>query len=227
MRIGAYHSHLNGWEWLKVRRPGIWEEIQGVISRIDAEAARTKESREKRMLGKMLYSPDDLNARFKQEFNAAGWHESITYYWLTNDYELIRQTVGLSAAEQKAEIEAAGKTPISSYNQTDFVKDRVAIEVQLGKYAFIAYDLFVKHMAFFVGNKIDLGVEILATKVMQSEMSSGPGYYESALYSIARQGRGVPAVPLILVGVEAETSPTLRQLEAAQGMVADDSEIVE
>jgi hypothetical protein len=32
--------------------------------------------------------------------------------------------------------------------------------------------------------------------VMQSEMSSGPGYYEGALYDLARQGRGVPYVPI-------------------------------
>jgi hypothetical protein len=44
-------------------------------------------------------------------------------------------------------IEAAGKRPIYSYNQTDFVKNRVAVEVQMGKYSFIAYDLFVKHLA--------------------------------------------------------------------------------
>jgi hypothetical protein len=88
-----------------------------------------------------------------------------------------------------------------SFNQTDFVKERVAVEVQFGKYSFVAYDLFVKHMAFFVGNTIDLGVEILAMKEMQQHMSSGPGYYEGELYNVIRQGRGVPAVPLILIGV--------------------------
>ena len=54
--------------------------------------------------------------------------------------------------EQKKEIEATGEIPIYSYNQTDFVKDRVAIEVQFGKYSFVAYDLFVKHLAFYVGD---------------------------------------------------------------------------
>ena len=82
------------------------------------------------------------------------------------------------------------------------MKRRVAVEVQFGKYSFIAYDLFVKHLAFYVGNAIDVGVEILPMKAMQEHMSSGPGYYESALYDVARQGRGVPAVPLVLVGVE-------------------------
>ena len=103
--------------------------------------------------------------------------------------------------DQKVEIEAAGKKPIFSYNQTDFVKRRVAVEVQFGKYSFIAYDLFVKHLAFYVGNEIDVGIEILPMKEMQEQMSSGPGYYEGALYDVARQGRGVPAVPLVLVGV--------------------------
>jgi len=36
---------------------------------------------------------------------------------------------------------------------------------------------------------------------MQEQMSSGVGYYESALYDLVRQGRGVPAVPLVLVGL--------------------------
>ena len=34
---------------------------------------------------------------------------------------------------------------------------RVAVEIQFGKYSFIAYDLFVKHMAFYVGDAIDVG----------------------------------------------------------------------
>jgi hypothetical protein len=93
------------------------------------------------------------------------------------------------------------RRPIFSYNQTYFVKKRVAVEIQFGKYSFIAYDLFVRHMAFYVGDAIDVGVEILPMKSMQEQMSSGPGYYEGALYDVVRQGRGVPAVPLVLVGI--------------------------
>ncbi len=153
------------------------------------------------MRGKRLYAPKRLNKRFKSEFRKASWEESRTNYWVTDDYELIRKTLHLSAREQKDEIIAAGHRAISSYNQTDFVKNRVAVELQFGKYSFIAYDLFVKHLAFFVGNAIDVGIEILPMKSMQQEMSSGPGYYEGALYDMARQGRGVPAVPLVLAGV--------------------------
>ena len=73
--------------------------------------------------------------------------------------------------------------------------------MQFGKYSFVAYDLFVKHMAFYVGDLIDVGVEILPVKELQQEMSSGIAYYEGELYNLIRQGRGVPAVPLVLVGL--------------------------
>jgi hypothetical protein len=81
------------------------------------------------------------------------------------------------------------------------VKDRIAVEVQFGKYAFVAYDLFVKHMAFYIGNQIDLGIEILPMKSLASEMSSGVAYYEGEVYNVIRQGRNTPAVPLIILGV--------------------------
>lgn len=104
--------------------------------------------------------------------------------------------------EQRKEIEAANEQAIYSYNQTDFVKNRVAVEVQFGKYPFVAYDLFVKHLAFYVSDHIDVGVEILPMKSLQSQMSSGIAYYEGELYNVVRHGRGVPSVPLVLVGIE-------------------------
>ena len=137
----------------------------------------------------------------KAAFEALGWTERRTSYWVTGDAKLIRKTMHMPQDQQKKEIEAAGVTPIYSYNQTDFEKERVAVEVQFGKYSYVAFDLFVKHMAFFVGDIIDVGVEILPAKELQAHMSSGPSYYERELYNLIREGRGVPAVPLVLVGV--------------------------
>lgn len=201
MRIVALHSHLNGHEWLLVHEKAIWKEVEATIQAVDASKYMTKVSKEKTKRGKNVYAPIEINKAFGKLLNKAGWKESRTSYWVTDDYKLIRRAMLLPIDEQKAEIEQAGKKPIFSYNQTDFVKDRVAVEVQFGKYSFIAYDLFIKHLAFYVGDKIDVGIEILPMKEMQQKMSSGPGYYEGTLYDIARQGRGVPAVPLVIVGV--------------------------
>jgi len=200
MKIGALYSHLNGHEWLLVHERSVWAEIEQTIRKIDASKYRTKVSKEKTMPGKLLFSPKELNKAFARHLGKT-WTESRTNYWVTDDFELIRQTMSIPPDQQRRRIEEAGRNAIFSYNQTDFVKRRVALEVQFGKYSFIAYDLFVKHLAFYVGNTVDVGVEILPMKEMQAQMSSGPGYYEGALYDIARQGRGVPAVPLVLVGV--------------------------
>ena len=143
-----------------------------------------------------------MNAEYKELLISKGWEESRVNYWVTKSENLVRKTLSLSPEEQKKLIEDSGETPIFSYNQTDFVKNRVALEVQFGKYAFVAYDLFVKHLAFFIGDKIDVGIEILPMKSLQSQMSSGVPYYEGEFYNVVRQGRGVPAVPLVLVGIE-------------------------
>lgn len=207
MRIANFYSHQNGLEFLQVHHPELWGEIQQVVEALDGEACRTKISKEKRMLGQALYSPIDMNKAMHESFSALGWKEQRTSYWVTDTAALIRKTLQLLPEQQKAEIEAAGRQAIFSYNQTDFVKQRVAVEVQFGKYAFVAYDLFVKHMAFYVGDVIDVGVEILPMKSLQSCMSSGIAYYEGELYNLIREGRGVPAVPLVLIGVEADKQP--------------------
>ncbi|MCY3017826.1 MAG: BglII/BstYI family type II restriction endonuclease [Planctomycetota bacterium] len=203
MRIAETYSHLNGLEFLLVHKPTLWKEIQTVVSAVDAQKCKTKVSKEKTMKGELLFSPIEMNATFKRLLREKSWEESRVSYWVTRSEKLIRKTLTMPAAEQKKEIECAGEKPIFSYNQTDFVKDRVAVEVQFGKYAFVAYDLFVKHLAFYVGDHIDLGIEILPMKSLQSQMSSGVAYYEGEFYNVVRQGRGVPAVPLIIIGLEA------------------------
>ncbi|MFA4838920.1 MAG: BglII/BstYI family type II restriction endonuclease [Candidatus Neomarinimicrobiota bacterium] len=201
MKIVETYSHLNGLEFLIVHKPALWEEIKNVIALVDAEICKTKVSKEKTMKGKLLYSPIDMNGAFTRLLHGNNWQESRVSYWVTKDEKLIRKTLTMPASEQKKEIQSVGETPIFSYNQTDFVKERVAVEVQFGKYSFVAYDLFVKHLAFYIGDHIDVGIEILPMKILQSQMSSGVAYYEGELYNIIRQGRGVPAVPLIIIGI--------------------------
>ncbi|HEY3778084.1 MAG TPA: BglII/BstYI family type II restriction endonuclease [Rhizomicrobium sp.] len=201
MKIATCYSHLNGLEYLQVHKRGLLSEIQKVVRDADASVCRTKVSKEVRTKDRMLYSPIAMNKAVREGFRKHKWRESRTSYWVTSDAKLIRRTMQMSTEQQKKEIEAAGLKPIFSYNQTDFVKERIAVEVQFGKYAFVAYDLFVKHMAFFVGDIIDVGIEILPMKELQQHMSSGVAYYESELYNLIREGRGIPAVPLILFGV--------------------------
>lgn len=201
MRIAAKYSHMNGEEFLLVHKPKLWQEVQDVIASVDAEACRTKVSKEITKRGRQLYSPIDMNKAFKEGLERFGWKSERRNFWVTQDEQLLRDTLHMLPEEQKEAIKSAGLEPILSYNQTDFVKSKVAVEVQFGKYAFVAHDLFVKHLSFFVSNVIDVGIEILPMKELETQMSSGVPYFERDLLNILRQGRGVPAVPLVLVGV--------------------------
>lgn len=202
MKIVKTHSHLNGEEYLLVHKPKLLDEIKNTIESIDAENFKTKISKEKGMKGTKLYSPRDLNKEFKNILNEKGWYEDRYSYYISTDYNLVEETKGLDSKQQKEFLIKNGvEDPIYSYKQTDFVKDNVAIEVQFGKYSFVAYDLFVKHLLFYSGGKIDVGIEILPMKSMQQDMSSGPSYFEGEVYNILRHGRTSPPVPLLIIGI--------------------------
>ena len=142
MRLVSKYSHLNGEEYLLVHRPNLWEEVCEVIAEVDAESCKTKVSKEKTMPRKVLYSPPDMNKAFKKGFEARGWKERRNTFWVADDAKLLRSIYTHAPEEQKKAIEQAGLKPIMSYNQTDFLKDRVVVEIQFGKYSFVAHDIF-------------------------------------------------------------------------------------
>lgn len=205
MKIAQKYSHLNGEEYLIVHHKQLYKEITDTIQSIDASTFMTKESKEKTMSGKMLYNPIELNKTFNEKFNSLGWKESRYQYYITTDQRILPELIMLPYNKQKEFLISKGVTePISSYKQTDFVKDQIAVEVQFGKYAFVAFDLFVKHLLFYSGGVINLGIEVLPTKRMQSQISSGVAYYEGEVYNVLRHGRNNPPVPLLILGIEPE-----------------------
>jgi len=208
MRIVETYSHLNGEEYLLVKGQDAYNEIKEIVDQVDATKCMTKKSREKTMKGKRLYSPRALNKEFKKLFAMRGWSESRYNYFVTNNRKYMDEMLGLPLKEQKGYLVSRGVAdPIKSYKQTDFVKNRVAVEVQFGKYAFVAYDLFVKHLLFYSGDVINVGVEILPMKAMAADpsggrlLSTGVAYFEGEVYNILRHGRGSPAVPLLIIGI--------------------------
>ena len=204
MKITAKYSHLNGFEWLQHHHSGLWDEIEEAIGAVDALACKTKISKEKTMVGKQLFAPKEMNKRIKEELQSRGWHNPDRYdFLLTDDAELTAKMIDerMPLKEQKAFLEARGKEYHAGFTEADFFKDRVSIEVQFGKYSFVQYDMFVKHAADYMHDRIDLGIEIVPMKSLEREMSSGPSNYERNLHEILRQGRIFPPVPLVLVGI--------------------------
>ena len=197
-----YYSHLNGLEFLIVHKPKLWQEILKVIEKVDSSTTLTKISSEKTKKGKLLYSPSALNSLFKDEFTKLNWQEMRTHYYVNEDLQTTKNIVAIRDERlQRQNIENAGFTAYRTYNQVDFVKERVAVEVQFGKYFAVQYDLHVKHTFFYERGDIDVGVEIIPMHDLMKEMSSGVAWYENELTNIVREGRSNPSVPIILIGV--------------------------
>lgn len=203
MNIKQIYSHLNGVEFLMVHRTALWDEIQTAIKDVNACKAFDKISKEKTMKGKTLYSPANLNKLFKDEFSKNNWSETRTAYFVNEDLQTTRETVDIRDKKlQKQTIINKGFEAFGTYNQVDFVKDRVAIEVQFGKYFSVQYDLHVKHTFFYERGDIDVGVEIIPMHSLMSQMSTGVAWYENELTNIVREGRSNPSVPIVLIGIE-------------------------
>ena len=92
MKVVYEYSHLGGSEILKVHYPQIENEIYTIISKI--KATRTKKSKEKTMMGKMLFSPKDMNQQFKVAFAEQGFSEMRDTYTISipdNDIQPLKQ----------------------------------------------------------------------------------------------------------------------------------------
>ena len=180
MKIVYEYSHLGGSEILQVRYPEIDRQIKEVIEGIK-DLKKLKRSEEKTMRGTLLYAPKDLNRRFAEAFHRLGFKE-------------IRDTYTIQLPNYQTSIAGA-------FKQVDFVKERVLVEAQFGKYAFMFYDM-AKFQYFFNENKADVGVEIVPCHAMHKQMSTGVSYGEQLVYDIERLKRHFPAVPVKIILID-------------------------
>jgi Restriction endonuclease BglII len=187
MRLAARYSFKYGYEEVSTRYPDLLAEVVGAIRSIDATATRTKVSSEKTMPGQVLYSPVALNAAFKQQLYPRGWKnlkvpcDYPTEYYL-EDY--------------------AHETPIKgAFRDMDFVKERLGVEVQLGKYAFMVYNVCAKMTIFHNLDFIDCGIEIVPVKSLALEMSSGVSYFEQFVWDLSKRGVADIDIPVLILGV--------------------------
>ena len=179
MKIVFEYSHLGGAEIPAHRYPHLLNEIYDVIQSVKPQ--KTKVSREKTKEGQLLYSPSEINKQFKQLFEEKGVTEIREYFDIA--------IPGLPYVIRR------------SFKQIDFVKNDVFVEVQLGKYAFMFYDL-AKFQYFFNENKLEVAVEIVPSHTLHKNMSSGVSYGEQLIFDIERLKRHFPAVPIQIILID-------------------------
>lgn len=193
MIIAGRYSFNGGEEALRARYPDLLDEIELIISELDSVLYKTKRSTEKTMAGRMLYSPRALNVAFKERFTQFGWanHKVLC------DYPTIYYTEGYTPK----------KTTVGAYRDMDFVKRKLGVEVQFGKYAFMVYNVCAKMTIFRNRGIIDTGVEIVPIKQFADEMSTGVSYFEQFVWDLQERGVADIDVPVLILGIDSDPLP--------------------
>lgn len=189
MIIAGVYSFKRGKETIEADFAAELDEVKHIITAVDAELCRTKTSEEKTMPGRMLYSPKALNQVYTAEFAARRWTNERVW------------------CDYPAEFYVDGYEPSTSmrgaFREMDFVKNKVGVEVQFGKYAFMVYNVCAKMTIFHNLGKIDVGIEIVPIKDLAAEMSTGVSYFEQIVWDLQQRGVADIDIPVLILGVAA------------------------
>lgn len=189
MKIAGVYSFNGGKETIDAKFSAELREVAQVIAAVDSARHRIKTSREKTMPGKMLYSPRALNKAFRAEFEARDWHK----HKVRCDYPTGYYVSGhVSPVLSK-----------DAFREMDFVKNRIGVEVQFGKYAFMVYNVCAKMTIFHRMNAIDVGIEIVALKAFVDDMSTGVSHFEQFVWDLEHRGIADIDIPVLILGVVA------------------------
>jgi Restriction endonuclease BglII len=188
MIIAGVYSFNKGKEIIEKKYPELLKEISTVIDNIDAKKHINKESKEKTMPGKMLYSPISLNKAFKREFKKYDW-ESLR---VKCDYPTEYYTSGYNP----------NATTRGAYREIDFIKEKLGVEVQFGKYAFMVYNVAAKMTIFHNLGHINMGVEIVPIKQFAKNMSTGVSYFEQFVWDLDHRGVADIDIPVLIYGID-------------------------
>ena len=188
MRIAGVYSFNNGEQAVADHYSDLLGEIRRAIGATDASSCKTKQSEEKTMPGQMLFSPVKLNECFKKHLYAKGWRSVRV------------------KCEYPTQFYASGYSPQElrkgAFREMDFVKRRLGVEVQFGKYSFMVYNVAAKMTIFKNLGHIDTGVEIVPVKALADEMSSGVSYFEQFVWDLEKRGVSNIDIPVLILGID-------------------------
>jgi len=189
MKIAGIYSFNNGEQVVRSRYANLLNEIAECISIIDATSCKSKVSQEKTMSGQILFSPVELNKQFKLHLYPNGWSSvRVQCEYPTNFY--------IDGYRPK-------RLRKGAFREVDFVKQKLGVEVQFGKYSFMVYNVAAKMTIFKNLGHIDTGIEIVPVKALADEMSSGVSYFEQFVWDLERRGVADIDIPVMIIGIDA------------------------
>lgn len=182
MEVVNIYSFKDGENFLKKNHPNELNEVYKAIKSLDASKCLTKESHEKTMKGELLFSPRDMNEFLKLSFHEKGWTEK-------------------AVGKKKKFIEPRLAFGKNRFREMDGIKNKVGLEIQFGKYAFMGYDIFSKMIIFKNSEFIECGIEIVPSEDLVKHMSTGVSSFDQLLVDLENRGESNIDIPVLVIGI--------------------------
>ena len=185
MKVVGEYNFAGGADIVKNKFADELAEIVACINSLDREKYKTKQSKEAVRNKGLLYSPMDLNKGFKKYLNPLGWQNTRVMCDYPNYY-----VEGYSHHDTRG-----------AFRDMDFVKNKLGVEVQFGKYSFMVYNVAAKMTIFRNLGVIKAGIEIVPVKELSLQMSSGVSYFEQFTWDLEKRGVSNIDTPVLILGI--------------------------
>ena len=138
-------------------------------------------TRGKTKTGKLLFSPRALNRLLKLELCKNGWTEKD--------------------GGKKGYHEPRHRFEGNRFREMDGIKNKVGLEIQFGKYAFMGYDIFSKMVIFNKLGYIDCGIEVVPVNSLCKHMSTGVADFDQLMIDFEYRGESNIDIPVLVIGI--------------------------
>lgn len=182
MKIINTYSFKGGIDFIEKNHPDELADVVKAIESLNAIDCLTKESQEKTKKGKLLFSPTDLNKKIKTNLSDKGWTKR-------------------DASTKKGFVEPKHAFGGNRFREMDGMKNKVGLEVQFGKYAFMGYDIFSKMIIFRNLGYIECGIEVIPSNELMRQMSTGVSSFDQLMVDFDNRGEADIDVPVYVIGI--------------------------
>lgn len=187
MKIAEIYSHKDGEKYINQHHLAELKEIENAIAHIDAIASLCKKSDEKTKEN-LLFSPVVLNDYLKNYLCDLGWTEKAP-------------GSGKGFREPRISMGDGGE-----FREMDGIKNKVGLEIQFGKYAFMAYDILSKMPIFAKRGLIECGIELVAMPSIVKNMSTGVSSFNQIVAELRERGHADLDIPTLIIGIDCDAS---------------------
>lgn len=183
MQVGEYYSHKKGLEFIQVNYNNELDEVLCAIQQITAAEVLIKRSAEKTK-PQLLFSPEAMNDKIKKYLCPLGWTQPAP-----------NSKKGFK--EPRITLENGRE-----FREMDGIKNKVGLEIQFGKYAFMGYDIFSKMPIFSKRGLIVCGIEVVAMPSLIPHMSTGVSSFSQITMDMRARGEADIDIPTLIIGIE-------------------------